>query len=290
MTLAPRTDRTWELFPHGLLVFERADPGTHRMLISRVESCTTPGCSCREVGLRAVALDIGGDFDPAVFASEALRSRLASAEAMNAQLEIDLGTVMPDDREGRVPLSDDWAAYLRSQVDGELLDRLHAHWLRSKGMAPATRTDWEPRPPGDLVGWYEAHPGDRADLFVDGDDVFIAEDLYCVNPTCTCAEAMVAFSRATSQGAPDVGAIRVRTPALDVVERDVTPDNTALFDRLWTAFLARHRRLAERLIDRKKHMLDLASQQRKPARRTVQAGRNEPCPCGSGKKYKRCCA
>ena len=24
--------------------------------------------------------------------------------------------------------------------------------------------------------------------------------------------------------------------------------------------------------------------------RRVKIGRNEPCPCGSGKKYKRCCA
>lgn len=24
-------------------------------------------------------------------------------------------------------------------------------------------------------------------------------------------------------------------------------------------------------------------------RRTVKVGRNEPCPCGSGKKYKDCC-
>jgi SEC-C motif-containing protein len=22
---------------------------------------------------------------------------------------------------------------------------------------------------------------------------------------------------------------------------------------------------------------------------TVKAGRNDPCPCGSGKKYKKCC-
>jgi len=28
---------------------------------------------------------------------------------------------------------------------------------------------------------------------------------------------------------------------------------------------------------------------RKPAERKVAAGRNDPCPCGSGKKYKRCC-
>ncbi|ABS28203.1 SEC-C metal-binding domain-containing protein [Anaeromyxobacter sp. Fw109-5] len=29
---------------------------------------------------------------------------------------------------------------------------------------------------------------------------------------------------------------------------------------------------------------------RRPARREPRPGRNVPCPCGSGKKYKRCCA
>lgn len=27
-----------------------------------------------------------------------------------------------------------------------------------------------------------------------------------------------------------------------------------------------------------------------PAATTLKAGRNDPCPCGSGKKYKKCCA
>jgi uncharacterized protein len=26
-----------------------------------------------------------------------------------------------------------------------------------------------------------------------------------------------------------------------------------------------------------------------PVERTPKIGRNDPCPCGSGKKYKRCC-
>jgi uncharacterized protein YecA (UPF0149 family) len=26
-----------------------------------------------------------------------------------------------------------------------------------------------------------------------------------------------------------------------------------------------------------------------PPRRVVKIGRNEPCPCGSGRKYKKCC-
>ncbi|HHV93551.1 MAG TPA: preprotein translocase subunit SecA [Firmicutes bacterium] len=34
---------------------------------------------------------------------------------------------------------------------------------------------------------------------------------------------------------------------------------------------------------------DGAAQKRVPVRRERKVGRNEPCPCGSGKKYKRCC-
>jgi hypothetical protein len=289
---APPTDRSWALFPHGLLVFERPDPaGPSRLLISRIESCTAPTCACRDVGLRAVTLDVGDDFSPDAL-SETLRARLESPDAMNARLAIDLGTVEPDDYEGRVPLSADWATYAQSQVDGELLDLLHAQWLRAKGMAPAPKTDWEPRDPADLVGWNEAHPADRRDLYLDDDKLFVAQELYCVNPTCTCNEAMVAFSP-TTRGSPDVGALRVRIPTLEIVERDVHSKRATLLDRLWNAFSARHRHLSERLAERNKQMLDLASthaQPRRPATRAVGAvGRNQPCPCGSGKKYKRCC-
>jgi hypothetical protein len=201
------------------------------------------------VGLRAVVLDVGDDFKPDDLVREALRTRLASADAMNAQLDIDLGSVVPDDFEGRVPLSDDWAAYAQSQIDGELLERLHDQWLRAKGAVSAPKTDWEPRDPGDLVGWNEAHPTDRADLYLDGDNVFIAEELYCVRPGCGCNEAVVAFAP-TTRGSSDIGAIRVQIRTLELVERNAKPDKTLLLDRLWKAFTARHRHLAERLARR----------------------------------------
>jgi len=30
-------------------------------------------------------------------------------------------------------------------------------------------------------------------------------------------------------------------------------------------------------------------EKRSPVQGTVKVGRNDPCPCGSGKKYKKCC-
>jgi SWIM/SEC-C metal-binding protein len=35
--------------------------------------------------------------------------------------------------------------------------------------------------------------------------------------------------------------------------------------------------------------LDILLQPRAPVVAEAKVGRNEPCPCGSGKKYKRCC-
>jgi hypothetical protein len=280
------------LFPHGLLVFERADPaGPSRMLLSRFEPCTEPKCECRDVGLRAVALDVGDDVNPDVL-HEALRARLNGPDAMNARLDLDLGTLEPDNYDGRVPLSADWVTYAQSLVDGELLDLLHEQWLRAKDMMPVPRTGWEPRDPSDLVGWYEAHPADRTDLYLDGDKRFVAEELYCVNPTCTCNEAMVVFSP-TTRGSPDVGALRLRIPTLEIVERNVHFKKAALFERLWNAFSTRHRHLSQRLAERNQQMLDLASvhaRSQRPATRTAgSVRRNQPCPCGSGKKYKLCC-
>ena len=30
-------------------------------------------------------------------------------------------------------------------------------------------------------------------------------------------------------------------------------------------------------------------EQKQPVRKGQKVGRNDPCPCGSGKKYKKCC-
>lgn len=285
------TDRSWALFPHGLLVFERADPEASHLLVSRVEACTTRGCECRDISLRAITLVADDSFDPALLRSEALLARFTT-EAMEARLDIDTGNVAPDDYDGRVPLSAEWTQYLQSQIDGELLDVLHEKWLHAKGMKSVPKTDWESRDSGSLVGWYEAHPSDRPDVYLDDDGAFIAEDLFCVRPTCTCDEAVIAFAPAKIAGAQDVGSIRLRISTLDVIEHRVEAGDAALLDRLWHAFSARHRRLAARLSERNKQMVELASDhlhRRAPVRSTPRAGRNDPCPCGSGKKYKRCC-
>jgi len=44
----------------------------------------------------------------------------------------------------------------------------------------------------------------------------------------------------------------------------------------------------EQLLGRLKRM-DVPPTEKQMARRPPKVGRNEPCPCGSGKKFKHCC-
>lgn len=52
--------------------------------------------------------------------------------------------------------------------------------------------------------------------------------------------------------------------------------------------------LPDELMDHVEYLWELQSEPDEPAlpvlpAPTVKVGRNDPCPCGSGKKYKRCC-
>ena len=53
-----------------------------------------------------------------------------------------------------------------------------------------------------------------------------------------------------------------------------------LQDKRYVARLKRHYKMFKKTVD---------SKHPEKARRSVKVGRNAPCPCGSGKKYKRCC-
>jgi SEC-C motif-containing protein len=52
--------------------------------------------------------------------------------------------------------------------------------------------------------------------------------------------------------------------------------------------LPHHERSRFRKLDGRWYYVDGEAPRKKPVRAEVKAGRNDPCPCGSGKKFKRC--
>jgi hypothetical protein len=282
---------SWTLFPNGLLAFIRPAQGDkpERLLLSRVDFCTTKGCMCRDVGLRSL------EYDVAAFRAappEDLATRLARGSALESRIDLDFGTVSPDDFEGRVALTAEWLSFLRDEVDGQLLDTLHGKWLEAKGaqQRPPDFTAHDSEP-GLFIGWQRSQPQLRDDSFLVDGRSFVADELYCLAPGCDCDQAVVDFIELLSgDDVEPIGGIRVRVTDAHVLHPDVEPGNELLVERLWSAYQQRHRGLAH-LVRHQRFLLDArrADRAARASPRKARAARNEPCPCGSGQKYKRCC-
>src|SRR5262249_28100298 len=110
---------------------------------------------------------------------------------------------------------------------------------------------------------------------------------------CDCGEVLLDFAPLLPRGAPDPGAIRVARSGEPTLEPQHARHRERL-QQLWTAFRSRHPRSVERLARRSAVMQEIAPRivgapSGGVERRRARLGRNDPCPCGSGKKYKKCC-
>ena len=136
-----------------------------------------------------------------------------------------------------------------------------------------------------MVFFEEVFPYEFDHTFVCDGRYYVLNDAHCLNPHCKCDEAAISFLDTTSGS--HVSHIRVSMSRL----RTPTINGPGLLKQLWERLIESG---GEKVIrDRFKRMRRVASQRRLAAPlpvRSAKVGRNDPCPCGSGKKYKRCCA
>lgn len=158
-----------------------------------------------------------------------------------------------------------------------------------------------------LVGFDEVFPyAPSFELEIDGMSVF-ALDQYCVTPSCRCTEAILAVYRYDAEAAADQAPLEpTAVVAWDYrsrhLERFDNPAATAEADRIVRSGAPEFARLSGELRSRHRILRALYRSYLKRAGResTVapavmpqlnpgKVGRNEPCPCGSGRKFKHCC-
>lgn len=141
---------------------------------------------------------------------------------------------------------------------------------------------------------------------------YIVDDLYCPNPDCNCREVRLIFIRCMPPSGPDevktaedhflatmplAGRPKVTECYACALEEakailaawwdrhhDRLRDHTWRYDKVKEIA----RRGPSRLEDRWSR-LELPSEEPEPETHVSRAGRNDPCPCGSGKKFKKCC-
>jgi hypothetical protein len=193
------------------------------------------------------------------------------------------------------------AAWLSQNLSGPMLETLHERLLQAKDKHLDRdmwkRADWSWWTPGTVVAWSEVEPDGRRDLYVVGERCFTALDYYCANPECPCIDVQIVFltSERKKLGAVTLAVPDGRRTLVAELAPGVSEDEVA---HLADLFLRRHG--AERLAARRTRIHEevgvalyagTVGDARAPASAAPsrKVGRNEACPCGSGKKFKKCC-
>ena len=131
---------------------------------------------------------------------------------------------------------------------------------------------------------------------------YYIEDTYCPNPDCHCNSVQTVFLREDGNRVEEAFAITVSLKG-KVEEVKVARVSKKEARHIHHAWLESDEELLAELRHRYAEIKDIGDRileeefadfdgeapvQDKPAKKR-KIGRNEPCPCGSGKKYKRCC-
>jgi hypothetical protein len=176
-----------------------------------------------------------------------------------------------------------------------------------------------------MAGYREVFPWAESPHFSLGTERWMVDDQYCVQPGCNCTEAGLALYRlnddATPAKAPTKCAVFLRNNYMNgKTEVEEAHPGSPAMEQLMQALRATHPELGQTLCQRHGQLKQLGRRlipksrrrSKRPfsyllgdgldadelpiptasapaATRAPQVGRNDPCPCGSGKKFKKCC-
>lgn len=124
-------------------------------------------------------------------------------------------------------------------------------------------------------------------------------DAYCKDKACGCSDIALEVGEINEKGEwanlghyeynydTKKGDIKANTKAEEAVSTKVIEQLFAEIPNLDN--LLAHRNNMVRVLFEKAKAKRLAAMEVPAVEKAVKVGRNEPCPCGSGKKYKKCC-
>ncbi len=149
---------------------------------------------------------------------------------------------------------------------------------------------------GVMMGFRDILPFDESLAIEVEDRQILLDDQYCVRPGCSCTDSFVTL---INEGRSGQGAAEQGFPTIKVdyragrwgVENQGGEDTTLLREVAEELASEQSRARLERRHNRLRSLyLMYKRTHRQPQRSsTTKVGRNDPCPCGSGKKYKKCC-
>ena len=267
--------------------------------------CDNP--ECRYLHIHAIAIDErfkhmrfeGEKFIYTVESERVQKVKPLPNQHLTASIHIDSSRVSipagtPPDKQDPELMS-----RLTKEVKGDLFEVMKRRWRMAKKIYRDQwrKMDWSWWEDGLMVGWNEVFPDDPDLIFDSAGKRYWIRDLYCINPKCSCMDAILSFTEiGNKKKYKELGSMAFDLKAFRINDIQAVGTSSDELMRLWKVF-QKESRVKKNLRSRQKEMKGVGKEiaalsfKNKPAtlRASSKVGRNDPCPCGSGKKYKKCC-
>jgi len=256
------------------------------------QACPNPICTCRTLTITFIPLDVIPDNEPHPVEIDLPKKKLVDSFKKSASKE-----------------NLNFAKTVLSQMNAD--DFLVLHFQHHRIKNEFTKNvdidtveaffDYDSvEEHSELYAYTDVFPFATALDFETGEGKFFVIDQYCLREDCKCTTVSLGIV----QILPDKKSRKSKGKEvcyidLDYkkrrweIDKEISPEpslqeiRTAIKKhepKLYELLLSRHRKLKRIYSNNKRQHREEA-----PVKVPVKIGRNDPCPCGSGKKYKTCC-
>ncbi len=302
--------RIVERLPDGggcLILWEKKKKGSFKKgVVLETSICDNP--DCRYVHIRGFVVDerfenIRVDKDGLFYT---LKKGIVNSEdipkdkclGFGTSIDIDTGEFdleeLPDE------MDKDFKTWLAKEIKYKLGELIKHRWLKSKFKRDDAwkEKDWSWWEADVLLGWDEIYPNDWDFIVSVSGSLYWVQDLYCVNPQCACKDVRLVFFDINRKKSKDLGNVLLDMKKFRYDDMHSNTGETKVLETLKNEFM-NIPDIKNRLLQRQKEMKKIGKELVKIKNKNgvlksspvvgPKVGRNDPCPCGSGKKFKKCC-
>ena len=290
------------------VIWEKEKKGTFKQgMIINTWVCDNP--DCQHLHFRAVAIDErfrnmhfkGKKFVYTVESDISQKTEPPPNQDLTASIHIDSAEVLVRDDISIEKQDQFFLNWLTRQLKGDYLEVMKRRWRMAKRVNRDLwrNDDWSWWEPGLVVGWDEVFPDDPDFIFEISGSKYWARDSYCINPGCSCKDITVSFAEFDRDNNPkELGVVSIDIKQYRIDEIEDIGTSAETLTQIWRKFqkqagvkkTLKSRQKEMKIIGKEIAKLSLVNKsQDLKAILKSKVGRNAPCPCGSGKKYKKCC-
>ena len=266
--------------------------GFNPTILVHEEYCVNPGCSCTDALLRFIELSDDG---------------LAVNDLFILRLDITTWEVTEKKVINKTIKAEKMIEEFVVDID-QLKEKLLSHYVSAKEYGKKNYIDYisdgtvklfldrKMVSYSEIFGCYDLL--DKFSFKFNETEMWFFEDQYCSNPKCLCNEAMLTFYKIDDSKETQEAEFTVRMNLNNFkydVEFNENEQNQiaeiikSLHNSQPEVFGILKRRYKEVKNASKAIIKKFSLKEKKEEQPNIQIGRNDPCPCGSGKKYKKCC-